>query len=112
MDQPGNGNGVQEPQVPGGSSAMPAEFGTFYQAGYEAGYASGREAGYRQRCAEGSREARPHGTPKTEVASEAGTSAASNRRRGLLGLPCEHCAIFLYSDETQCPHCHIKVIRG
>jgi len=105
MDQPGNGESVQSARMAGGNSVIPAEFGALYQAGYEAGYASGREAGYRQGHADASRETRPRGTPKTEVASAACTGAGSHRRRGLLGLPCEHCGTFLFSDEAQCPHC-------
>jgi len=72
---------------------MPAEFGALYQAGYEAGY----EKGY----AEGHRDARPNASAKPETAA----SPAPSRRRGLLGLPCDRCGTFLYSDETRCPHC-------
>ena len=97
MDQPGNGSGVRQPDAVGGSGAMPAEIGAPYQAGYEAGYARGREAGYRQGYAE-ARQARQAGSGQPEA-------APGSRRRGLLGLPCEHCGTFLYSDETQCPHC-------
>ena len=79
-----------------------------YAAGYEAGYASGREAGYRQGYAEGCRETQLRAAPKTEAASVA--SAGSKRRRGLLGLPCERCGTFLFSDEVQCPHCKTKVM--
>jgi len=103
MDQSGNGESLQQAQVAGGNSAMPAEFGALYQTGYETGYASGREAGYRQGYAEGCRETQLRAAPKTEAASVA--SAGSKRRRGLLGLPCERCGTFLFSDEAQCPHC-------
>jgi len=87
---------------------MPAEFGALYQAGYEAGYAQGREAGYRQGYVEGGCEVRSHGSVKPEATF----SATPRRRRGLLGLPCERCGTFLFSDEVQCPHCKTKVSSG
>jgi len=107
MDQAGNGGSVGKPHAAEAGSAMPAEFGALYHAGYEAGYATGREAGYQQGYAEGCREARSSGSGRPDPVSGtgAGASAGGNRRRGLLGLPCEHCGTFLYSDEVQCPHC-------
>jgi len=102
MDQPANGGDlrVERATEGDGTGPMPAEFGGLYQAGYEAGYAKGREAGYEKGYAEGYREARPNARPKPEA-----TVSSAPRRRGLLGLPCERCGTFLYSDETRCPHC-------
>jgi len=110
MGQPTNGGGVAREHAADGAgfSSMPAQFGALYQASYEAGYAQGREAGYRQGCVEGSREARSHARAKPEAAS----SATPGRRRGLLGLPCERCGTFLFSDEARCPRCQTKVSSG
>jgi hypothetical protein len=94
MDQPGNGGAVR---VAMGKGAMPAEFSAAYQAGFEAGYTQGREDGYQVACREAARESRANPGAKPSVSPP--------RRRGLLGLPCEHCGTFLFSDETLCPHC-------
>ena len=88
------------------TSAMHHEVSTFYQAGYKAGYWRGRDAGYRAGYAEGrNRPLQGHSMP--QEASAATASTPGGRRHGLLGLPCERCGTFLYSDETQCPHCKV-----
>jgi hypothetical protein len=92
------------------TSAMPHEVGRLYQACYEAGYWRGRDAGYREGYAEGRN--RPlQGNSKPQATSAATANTTGSRRLGLLGLPCERCGTFLYSDETQCPHCKIATAR-
>lgn len=113
MDQPGNGSDWVGPRATDSdaTSAMPAEFGTLYQTGYEAGYSRGRETGYRQGYAEGCRGRRQQGNSKPQAASATTANTSGSRRRGLLGLPCERCGTFLYSDEIQCPHCKTVTAR-
>ena len=101
MDQADNGGGNHQAHAAGSGTAMPAEFGALYQAGFEAGYAKGREDGYRMASREHARETPTNSTAKPAVPPP--------RRRGLLGLPCERCGTFLYSDETRCPHCKTQV---
>src|SRR5215470_12342843 len=79
------------------TSGMPHEVKMLYQAGYEAGYRRGRDAGYREGYAEGRN--RPlQGNSQPEATSADTATTPGSRRRWLLGLPCERCGCFLYSD--------------
>jgi hypothetical protein len=85
---------------------MPHEVSTLYQAGYEDGYRRGRDAGYQAGYVEGCN--RPlQGNSKPQATSEGTANMPGSRKRWLLGLPCEHCGCFLYSEETECPHCKV-----
>jgi hypothetical protein len=77
------------------------------QAGYEAGLASGREAGYR----EGYQAGFADGIKQTQGNADNSMSAAPKTKGAdgclirLRGLPCAHCGVSLFSDETSCRCC-------
>jgi hypothetical protein len=77
------------------------------QSAYEAGLASGREAGYRQGYQAGFADGykQTQGVVETSTAAGAKAKAGEGRAKRLRGLPCAHCGVSLFSDETFCRSC-------
>ncbi len=94
-----NGNGHSHSPAPGEDS---------YQAAYEAGVATGREAAYRAGYQAGFADGFK---PSQEGAGNAASAASPGPKKinGILkrlrGLPCTHCGVSMYSDESSCRCC-------
>jgi len=93
-----NGNGQDHMLKEGEVSA---------QSAYDAGLARGLEAGYRQGYQAGFADGlkQPQGVAETSSAPGAKTKAGEGRAKRLRGLPCAHCGVSLFSDETFCRCC-------
>jgi hypothetical protein len=97
---------AQSPQ-PG---AVSDEIDCVYREGFEAGFNAGREAGFEKgfdRGFQAGRKAAEQGpTAASDKASSPGPieKDVSHPRR-LLGLPCDKCGAWFYSDEALCPRC-------
>jgi hypothetical protein len=77
------------------------------QAGYEAGLAIGREDGYRQGYQAGFADGIKHtpGNADNSMSAAPKTKGADGCLKRLRGLPCAHCGVSLFSDETSCRCC-------
>jgi hypothetical protein len=99
VDEPGsNGNGQSNTLQQREDS---------YQAAYDAGLASGREAAYREGYQAGFADGfkQTLGSDRAPASAAAKTKTADDLVQRLKGLPCPHCGISSFTDETHCPCC-------
>jgi len=77
------------------------------QSAYAAGMARGLEAGYRQGYQAGFADGlkQTQGIPETPTGANTKLKAGEGRAKRLRGLPCSHCGVSLFSDETFCRSC-------
>jgi hypothetical protein len=90
-----------------GHNHTPSQREAASQTAYDAGVASGREAGYRQGYQAGFADGfkQTQGISEPSTAAGAKSKASEGRAKRLRGLPCAHCGVALFSDETFCRSC-------
>lgn len=93
-----NGNGQDRMLTEREASAQPS---------YDAGLARGLEAGYRQGYQAGFADGikQTQGVAEPSAAPAGKMKAGEGRAKRLRGLPCAHCGVSLFSDETFCRCC-------